>query len=131
MCSTSPEGRATARAAGAATTTQTTAPRYARHVSERTLLYALVQAHYADFLARLEAEDRSLPAYVREEIEAFLRCSALDHGFLRVVCELCHADKFAWSEFEQPQAGPKGGGQEARSRGWWPSPASNVAVAPP
>jgi len=26
----------------------------------------------------------------------------LDHGFLRVVCEQCHADKFVWNEFEQP-----------------------------
>ena len=24
-------------------------------------------------------------------------------------------DKFAWSKFEQPKAGPQGGGQEARS----------------
>ena len=28
-------------------------PRYARHAPERTLLYALVQAHYPDFLERL------------------------------------------------------------------------------
>ncbi|HBP8424948.1 TPA: IS91 family transposase, partial [Escherichia coli] len=33
------------------------AARYARHLPERTLLYALVQAHYPDFIARLEAED--------------------------------------------------------------------------
>jgi len=39
---------------------------------------------------------------VREEFEAFLRCGVLDHGFLRVVCEQCHADKFVWNEFEQP-----------------------------
>jgi len=26
------------------------------------------------------------------------------------------ADKFAGSEFEQPQAGPKGGGQDARNK---------------
>jgi len=25
------------------------------------------------------------------------------------------ADKFFWKKFEQPQAGPKGGGQEARN----------------
>lgn len=93
LCFTAPEGRATALAAGAAATAQAAAPRYARHGPERTLLYALVQAHYPDFLARLEAEDRSLPAYVREEFEAFLRCGVLDHGFLRVVCEHCHAER--------------------------------------
>ncbi|EHC71416.1 transposase InsE [Salmonella enterica subsp. enterica serovar Montevideo str. S5-403] len=50
------------------------AARYARHLPERTLLYALVQAHYPDFIARLEAEDRPLPEYVREEFETYLRC---------------------------------------------------------
>ena len=87
------EGRATPRVASVAPTTQAAAPTYARHVSERTLLFALVQAHYPDFIARLEAEDRSLPEYVREEFEAFLRCGVLDHGFLRVVCEQCHAER--------------------------------------
>jgi len=53
-------------------------------------------------LAALTAEDRSLPEYVREEFEAFLRCGVLENGFLRVVCEQCHADKFVWNEFEQP-----------------------------
>ena len=67
------------------------AARYARHAPERTLLYALVEAHYPDFLARLEAEDRCLPAYVREEFDAYLRCGVLEHGFLRVVCEQCRA----------------------------------------
>lgn len=93
LCLTAPEARATARDAGAAAPTPAAAPRYARHVPERTLLYALVQARYPDFLARLEAEDRSLPAYVREEFDAYLRCGVLVHGFLRVVCEHCHAER--------------------------------------
>ena len=87
------EGRATPRAASAAATAQATAPTYARHAPERTLLYALIQAHYPDFIARLSAQDRSLPEYVREEFEAFLRCGVLEHGFLRVVCEQCHAER--------------------------------------
>ncbi|MBX3701372.1 MAG: transposase [Dokdonella sp.] len=69
------------------------APRYARHAPERTLLYAPVHAHYPDFIARLEAEDRTLPDYVREEFDDYLRCGVLDHGFLRVVCEHCHAER--------------------------------------
>ena len=83
---TAPEGRA-------ANTALAAAPSYARHVPERTLLYALVQAHYLDFIARLAAQDRSLPDYVREEFEEYLRCGVLDHGFLRVVCEQCHAER--------------------------------------
>ena len=93
LCLTALERRATSRRASAAPTAQPAAPIYARHVSERTLLYALVQAHYPDFIARIEAEDRSLPATVREEFEAFLGCGVLEHGFLRVVCEQCHAER--------------------------------------
>ena len=87
------EGRATSRLTGAAPTAQAAAPTYARHVPERTLLYALVQAHYPDLIARLATQDRSLPEYVREEFEAFLRCGVLENGFLRVVCEQCHAER--------------------------------------
>ena len=93
LCLTAPEGRATARVAGAASTARSAALTYARHAPQRTLLYALVQAHYPDFLARLAAQDRPLPAYVREAFDAYLRCGVLDHGFLRVVCEQCHAER--------------------------------------
>ncbi|EJL0388304.1 transposase zinc-binding domain-containing protein, partial [Escherichia coli] len=65
----------------------------ARHAPERTLLYALVEAHYPDFIARIEAEGRSLPGYVREAFDAYLRCGVLEHGFLRVVCEHCRAER--------------------------------------
>jgi len=80
-------------AAGAPAGIGPVAPRYARHAPERTLLNALVQAHYQDFLTRLEAEDRCVPANVREEFEEYLRCGVLEHGFLRVVCEHCHAER--------------------------------------
>ena len=93
LCFTASEGRARPRAAGAAATAQATAPSYARHVPERTLLYAPVPAHYPDFIAHLEAEDRSLPKHVQEEFEEYLRCGVLDHGFLRVVCEQCRAER--------------------------------------
>ncbi|STY67604.1 Uncharacterised protein [Micrococcus luteus] len=93
LCLTAPEGRAAPRVARAANTALAAAPSYARHVPERTLLYALVQAHYPDFIVRLEAEDRSLPEYVREEFETYLRCGVLEHGFLRVVCEQCRAER--------------------------------------
>jgi len=49
------EGRTAPRVASAV-------PTYARHVSKRTLPYGLVQAHYPDLMARLTAQDRSLPA---------------------------------------------------------------------
>ena len=55
LCLTAPEGRAAPRVARAANTALAAAPSYARHVPERTLLYALVEAHYPDFIASLEA----------------------------------------------------------------------------
>ena len=69
------------------------ASRYARHAPERTLLYALVQAHYPEFLERQAAHDRPVPDYVRAEFDEYLRCGVLEHGFLRVVCEQCHAER--------------------------------------
>ena len=44
-------------------------------------------------VCRLAPEDRSLPEYLRVEFDAYLRCGALDHGFLRVVCEHCRAER--------------------------------------
>ncbi|MFN9656738.1 MAG: transposase [Dolichospermum sp.] len=91
LCQTAPAGRATP--AGTPSSARSRARTYARHDPQRTLLYALVQAHYPDFLAQLAAQDRPLPTYVREAFEAYLRCGVLEHGFLRVVCEQCHAER--------------------------------------
>lgn len=38
-------------------------------------------------------EGRSLPDYVQQEFDAFLKCGRLEEGFLRVRCEGCHAEK--------------------------------------
>ncbi|MBL8201475.1 MAG: transposase, partial [Chromatiales bacterium] len=68
-------------------------PRYARHRPETTLLYQLVERHYPDFLAALADRDRHLPAHVEAEFEAYLKCGRLEHGFLRVRCSTCHAER--------------------------------------
>ncbi|HEX5420337.1 MAG TPA: transposase, partial [Gammaproteobacteria bacterium] len=68
-------------------------PGYARHLPEETLLYRLVEQHYPAFAAAREAAGRPLPKYVQEEFEAYLKCGLLEHGFLRVKCEVCHAEK--------------------------------------
>ncbi len=36
---------------------------------------------------------RALPDCVRREFNEFLRCGRLEHGFLRVRCESCHAER--------------------------------------
>ena len=66
---------------------------YARHRPEQTLLYQLVEAHYPAFVEHLAARGRALPAHVQREFEAYLKCGRLEHGFLRVRCADCQAER--------------------------------------
>ena len=68
------------------------APVYTRHRPERTLLYQIVEEYYPAFVSHLAAQDRALPEYVQREFEGYLRCGRLEHGFLRVRCDSCHAE---------------------------------------
>ena len=69
------------------------AVRYARHRPEQTLLYQIVQTHTPAFLVELAARERTLPDYVQREFEDYLACGRLEHGFLRVRCTACHAER--------------------------------------
>jgi ribosomal protein S27E len=66
---------------------------YAQHRPESTVLYQLVEQHYPEFRELRAREGRSLPDYVQEEFDAYLKCGRLEEGFLRVRCEGCHAEK--------------------------------------
>ena len=66
--------------------------RYERHRPETTLLYRLVDEHYPAFAETMAANGTPLPEYVQREFEDYLRCGRLEHGFLRVRCEACHAE---------------------------------------
>ena len=66
--------------------------RYVRHRPETTLLYRLVDEHYPVFADRMAVQGAPLPEYVQREFEEYLRCGRLEHGFLRVRCESCHAE---------------------------------------
>ena len=65
---------------------------YTRHCPERTLLYQLVQEYYPAFKVHLAAQGGELPGYVAQEFEDYLKCGRLEHGFLRVRCDRCHAE---------------------------------------
>ncbi len=67
--------------------------RYERHCPEATLLYELVERYYPAFLAAVERDGRSLPTFVQQEFAAYLKCGRLEHGFLRVRCTQCHAER--------------------------------------
>ena len=62
---------------------------YDRHQPETTLLYRTLQAYWLEFLGDIEAGGGELPAFVRDEFEAYFRCGILAHGFLRVRCNDC------------------------------------------
>ncbi len=66
----------------------------ARHRSEQTTLYRLVQQHAATFFAQAdEAAGARLPQFFRDGFDAFLECGILAHGFLRLRCGDCGHDK--------------------------------------
>ena len=67
-------------------------PPYVRHRPERTLLYQLVEEYYPSFKAYLTARGETLPGYVDQAFDAYLKCGRLEHGFLRVRCSSCHAE---------------------------------------
>jgi len=66
--------------------------RYQRHRPEQTQLYHIIEQHYPTFTAYLAAQGRALPGYVQREFDDYLKCGRLEHGFLRVRCESCHAE---------------------------------------
>ena len=66
---------------------------YARHQPEQTILYQVIDEYYPVFLSHLSESEKSLPRYVQEEFEAYLKCGRLEHGFLRVQCESCHGEQ--------------------------------------
>ena len=66
--------------------------RYQRHQPEQTLLYQLIEQHYPAFINQLAIQGTILPGYVQREFEKYLKCGRLEHGFLRVCCETCHAE---------------------------------------
>ena len=68
------------------------APVYVRHRPERTLLYQILDEYYPAFKQHLEAREVYLPGYVEREFEDYLKCGRLEHGFLRVRGEQCHAE---------------------------------------
>ena len=52
------------------------------------MLYRVVQAHWDEFRERAE-EGGGLPSFVTKEVDAYLACGILEHGFLRLACLSC------------------------------------------
>ena len=67
--------------------------RYQRHRPEQALLYQLVERYYPAFAAALVAQGKELPKHIQREFDDYLKCGRLEHGFLRVRCDTCHAEQ--------------------------------------
>ncbi len=61
-------------------------PPYEARRPTESILYQTLAGHLAIFIDERERELCPLPKYVREELEAYLRCGIHHYGFLRVRC---------------------------------------------
>ena len=63
-----------------------------RRQPEGTVLYRAVQAAWQPFVGQVATGERLVPRFCRREVEAFLRCGILAHGFARMHCGDCGQD---------------------------------------
>ncbi len=58
------------------------------------MLYKVIAEQLETFLAALDADPdaKGLPAYVQREFYAYVQCSILAHGFLRLGCDTCQKE---------------------------------------
>jgi len=62
---------------------------YTRHRPEETVLYQVVEQNVESFFDAVAEQGTSLPGFVRDEFDAYLRCGRLEHGFIRAKCTGC------------------------------------------
>jgi ribosomal protein S27E len=68
-------------------------PHHERHKPETTLLYQIVEEYWPSFQTELDRQGKSLPHFVANEFDEYLKCGKLEHGFLRVHCSSCRDEK--------------------------------------
>jgi hypothetical protein len=61
-------------------------PPYEARRPTDSILYQTLAGHLATFIDERERELCLVPKYVRDELEAYLRCGIHHYGFLRVGC---------------------------------------------
>ena len=81
------------------------------------MLYRVIQRHWGEFLAQVEAGDREgrLPAFVKQEFEAYLGCGLLARGCLHVRCEQCGDEMVVAFSCKENGRAPGGGGRGERA----------------
>lgn len=71
-------------------------PTYAPRRPQHTALHRLLQHHFEPFVAcaaRGDPDATPVPPFVRKELEKYLRCGILAHGFSRWQCPDCKHDR--------------------------------------
>ena len=61
---------------------------YERRRPEETVLHRVVSEYWPSFRERVESLG-SLPKFVVRDVDEYLRCGILEHGFVRVQCTDC------------------------------------------
>ena len=97
--------------------------RYERRRPEKTPLHKIVSENLESWLAWREAVERSVPAYVEDELRGYLQCGLLCFGFARAVCMTCRTGfvvaarlSRAWQPWE-PLAFPSAARQDGAMDG--------------
>jgi len=65
---------------------------YQRRQPEKTVLYRVINEHLATFLGQAKQEGKTIPKFVRKDIQGILDCGILAKGFVRVVCKDCKTE---------------------------------------
>ena len=68
---------------------------YTQRKPEAGVLYCVLQQHLATFLndATQAQDGTGVPKFVEKELQAFLKCGVLAHGFSRFRCKDCKFER--------------------------------------
>lgn len=73
----------------AAAVNKTLTAKHQRHHPEQGLLYRTVETYWPLFLREQERVGRTLPIFIKDEFEKFLKCGIPEFGFVRTYCHQC------------------------------------------
>ena len=66
---------------------------YERHRPESTVLYQSVARAWPKIEIEYAISEQSMASHVTAEFERYKRCGILEHGFVRLYCKDCQADR--------------------------------------
>ena len=67
--------------------------KYSRRHPEQGLLYRTVETYWPLFLREQEKVGRSIPIFIKDEFNKYLRCGIAEFGFVRTYCYQCRESR--------------------------------------